>query len=100
MLPTNQGLESADFVGVQRHNGLKVESKFLALDGQSEVRLQLQARYCIVAHGRIEYLVTRFSKRLGGIHCPIGLPEQLFGRLVSCSSDRDSNASSAEHRMP
>ena len=97
MLPAHQSLETADSVRAQGHNGLVVNSKFLALDSPSQICLQLQTCHSIVAHSRVEYLIACLAKCLGTVHRRVGVAEKLFGLLITCCTNGDSNAYRAEH---
>src|SRR5579859_5320803 len=88
MMPADQGFETVDFAGGERHGRLVHELEFMSLQCPAHVRLELDPADQALVHSLFETFDTALSASLGLIHGGVGISEEidrLFQALVSSS---------------
>ena len=92
VVPAQQRLGAQDAAGLQRHDRLKVQHEFVALQGAPQLQLQLRVPLGARRHVVREALEVVAPFALGVVHGEVGVAQQRVGVLVVHRIDRQADA--------
>jgi glycerol kinase len=69
-------------------------------DGPPQIRFQIEKRHSPVVHASIKYFMPRFPKRLGTVHCRVGIAQAVLRFVVAMYAEGDPDACRGEHLVP
>ena len=92
VIPAQQRLGAQDAAGLQRHDRLKVQHEFMALQGAPQLQLQLRVPLGARRHVVREALEVVAPFALGVVHGEVGVAQQRVGVLVVHRIDRQTDA--------
>ena len=96
MLPAHERLHAGDPSRAHGDHRLVQDAELLALDRETEVRLELEQRHGVRVHLLVEHLVARLAVRLRAVHREVRVAEQVVGHVVARGRQRDADAGAHE----
>src|SRR6266480_3590088 len=99
MLPAHERFKAGQAAAFQRHDGLIINLELLQFEGMPQITFQLQPRHSARMHSVIEHFVSGFAILFGAVHGCVGVTENVFGSVVTASTECDTDACSYERRV-